>query len=110
MKAHYFEDFSKAAQGAFRHRRMEDLLAIGDMDFPLTAEWGRNQDPVRVLGPSHRFPPYDDGESTWKDNFQLLCEYPDGTRAILMAKSIYVNDRPLLLPVPPRRPWDFMGG
>ena len=67
--------------------------------------------PIMVLGPCHRFAPYDDpcyGAPTLGSNYQLMCEGEEG-RFITFGSGVEVNGRRLCTRIPPRRPKPFLG-
>lgn len=99
-KKKYWEDLPPAEQDRLRALRRQELEAIETMAFPVEGIFLGES--VTVLGPVHRFPPYND--STWKptlnNNNWLMLSYPDGRKTIVHAQEVHVGMKPLVTPAP----------
>jgi len=105
----YFEDLPLEEQARFRALRTSELEALGSAAYPLQGRFMGK--PIMVLGPCHRFAPYDDpcyGAPTLGSNYQLMCEGEEG-RFITFGSGVEVNGRRLCTRIPPRRPKPFLG-
>lgn len=107
----FWEDLSPEEKEALKAARRSELEAIGKMQFPVEGSF--NGEPVTILGPVHRFPPYDDpayGKPGPSANAQLMLQRSDGERFIGMAPSVTVGGKPLMGRNPrmrdPRDPWE----
>ena len=106
--AEYFEDMTEVEKAALREqidRELEPLDRIKDAG-PIAAEFGLDREPIEILGCVYQFPPYSlqaRHHPCLKDNMQLMVRREDGTRMIVFANSVYLNDRRLVSKFPPRR-------
>lgn len=108
----YFNDLPEEEKIPYREKRIKEIEAIGKLPFPIEATWGKHEEKVLLLGPTHNFPPYN--KDPKKDNTQIIAIFDKGTsderRSIIMATSIKVNGKDLITPWPlPIRRRDIFG-
>jgi hypothetical protein len=107
-KKTYWEDLSESQKQEYKDRRVSEVRAIESLKFPLEATFSGEK--VKILGSADSFEPYkSELKGRNADYTQLMVQGGDGKKFITLAPSLYVNDKPLISPIPPIKNPTFLG-